>query len=281
LFDSLEDNFVSNPKRFWSFFKVSSKESRIPETMSLGKDDGYSAQSQIRSASSHPPPPLLTSPTPDHALSDIFQTTEEVLNTLLALDPNKAAGPDGIPPRLLKETAQQIAPSLTELFNRSLSCGVFPDDWKLANIVPVHKKGDKRYVENYGPISLLSVISKVLERCVLRNARDHLLDLINCSQHGFIPGKSCTTQLLAVHDYIGSLLDAGKQTDVIYMDMSKAFDKVNHETLLNKLNNCFNISGNLLCWFKTYLLDRRQRVTWLGSTSSKKLVLSGVPRVQY
>jgi hypothetical protein len=128
----------------------------------------------------------------------------------------------------------------------------------------VHKKGDKRYVENYRPISLLSVISKVLERCVLRNARDHLLDLINYSQNGFILGKSCTTQLLAVQDYIGSLLDAGKQTDVIYMDMSKAFGKVNHETLLNKLNNCFNISGNLLCWFKTYMLDRRQRVTCAG-----------------
>ena len=116
---------------------------------------------------------------------------------LKALDPNKATGPDSIPPRLLKETAQQIAPSLTKLFNRSLSCGIFPDDWKLANIVPVHKKGDKRYVENYRPISL-SFISKVFERCVLTNARDHLLDLINCSQNGFIPGKSCTTQLLAV-----------------------------------------------------------------------------------
>ena len=114
----------------------------------------------------------------------------------------------------------------------------------------MHKNGDKRYVENYRPISLLSVISKVFERCVLRNARDHLLDLIKFSQYGFIPGKSFTTQLLPVHDYIGTLLD------VIYMDMSKAFDKVNHETLLNKLNNCFNISGNLLCWLNTYLLDR-------------------------
>ncbi|CAB3979917.1 Hypothetical predicted protein, partial [Paramuricea clavata] len=143
---------------------------------------------------------LLISPTPDHAFShDIFLTTEQVLNTLLALDPDKAT---------LKETAQQIAPSPTKLFNRSLSCGVFPDDWKRANIVPLHKKGIKRYVENYRPISLLSLISNALEWCVLRNARDYLLDLINCFQHGFIPGKSCTTQLLVVHNYIGSLLDA-------------------------------------------------------------------------
>ena len=117
-----------------------------------------------------------------------------------------------------------------------------------------------------------------IERCVLRNARDHLLDLINCSQHGFIPGKSCTTQLLAVHNYIGSLLDGGKQTDVMYMDMSKAFDKVNNETrLLNKLNSCFNISGNLLCSLTTYLFDCRQCVV-LGATFSEKPVLSGVPQ---
>ena len=106
-------------------------------------------------------------------------------------------------------------------------------------------------------------MTKVLEQCVLRNARDYLLDLINCSQHGFILGKLYTTQLLEVHDYIEFLLEAGKETDVIYMEMSKPFDKVNHETLLNNLNNCnrFNISGNLLCWLRTYLLDHRQHLT--------------------
>ena len=109
--------------------------------------------------------------------------------------------------------------------------------------------------------------------------RDHLVVLINNSQHGFIPGKSCTSQLVEVHDYIGSLLDAGKQTDVIYMDMSKAFDKVNHQILIHKLYNCFGISGSLLGWFSSYLLNRRQRVTVLGATSSEKSVMSGVPQV--
>ena len=101
------------------------------------------------------------------------------------------------------------------------------------NIVPKHKKGDKSQVENYRPISLLSIVSKVLERCILRNIRDHLKQLINDSQHGFTPGKTCTTQLLEVLDYIGSLLDSDKQTDVVYMDMSKAFDKVHHKDLLS------------------------------------------------
>ena len=146
------------------------------------------------------------------------------------------------------------------------------------NSIIVYKKAEKDQVENYRPISLLSIISKVLERCVLRNIRDHLVVLINNSQHGFIPGKSCTSQLLEVHDYIGSLLDAGKQTDVIYMDMSKAFDKVNHQILIHKLDNCFGISGSLLGWFSSYLLNRRQRVTVLGATSSEKPVMSGVPQ---
>lgn len=297
-FNSLDGYFKSNPKRFWSIFKLNNKQSSVPDMMSMNNDD--------EPASSHPrtvstpaaiadlfnnyftsvfscdnlketsSPPL--SPSSDSCQSDFELTTEEVLGTLLKLDTSKATGPDGIPSRILKETAREIAPSLTQLFNRSLSCGEIPDEWKLANIVPVHKKGDKSHVENYRPISLLSIISKVLERCVLRNMRFNLLQLINSSQHGFIPGKSCTTQLLEVFDYIGSLLDGGKQTDVIYMDMSKAFDKVDHKVLIDKLRNCFGISGKLLRWFESYLLNRKQRVTVLGATSSAKSVLSGVPQ---
>ena len=209
---------------------------------------------------------------------DLQLTTEEVARTLLALGSTKATGPDEIPSRLLKDTACQIAPSLTQIFNKSLCLGEVPDEWKLANIVPIHKKGDKSQVENYRPISLLSIMSKVLERCVLRNIRDHLQQLINDSQHGFTPGKSCTTQLLEVLDYIGSLLDSGKQIDVVYMDMSKAFGKVHHKDLLSKLKNVYGIQDTLLCWFESYLLNRKQRVTVLGATSSARPVLSGVPQ---
>ena len=209
---------------------------------------------------------------------DLQLTTEEVARTLLALDSTKATGPDEIPSRLLKDTAWQIAPSLTQIFNKSLCLGEIPDEWKLANIVPIHKKGDKSQVENYRPISPLSIVSKVLKRCVLRNIRDRLQQLINDSQHGFTPGKSCTTQLLEILDYIGSRLDSGKQTDVVCMDMSKAFDKVHHKDLLSKLKNVYGIYGTLLCWFESYLLNRKQRVTVQGATSSERPVLSGVPK---
>ena len=168
------------------------------------------------------------------------------------MDITKATGPDGIPSRLLKETAWQIGPSLTQLFNKSLNLGKIPNEWKLSNIVPIHKKAKKEYMENYRPISILCIISKVWERCILRNIRDHFTNFIDKNQHGFIQGKSCTTQLLEVLDQIGSFLDSNNQTDIIYMDMSKAFDKVNHQLLISKLKNCFGITGKLLAWFESY-----------------------------
>ena len=107
-----------------------------------------------------------------------------------------------------------------------------PFDWKLANVVPVYKKGDQEFVENYRPISLLSLISKVLERCVFNYIKDHIYSQLNPCQHGFVPGKNCVSQLIEVSDKIGRQLDRGKQIDVIYLDMSKAFDKVSHKRLL-------------------------------------------------
>ena len=96
--------------------------------------------------------PTSTEPEPlDHALCDVSFTTEDVSEVLLALDPYKATGPDGIPCRPLKETARQIAPSLTQLFNLSLCCGTLLDNWKLANIIPVYKRGEKQYVDKLPP----------------------------------------------------------------------------------------------------------------------------------
>lgn len=105
--------------------------------------------------------------------------------------------------------------SLRTLFNKSLAESVLPEDWKTANIVPVHKKGEREYAENYRPISLLPIVSKVLERCVFYNIKDHLYTVIKNTQHGFIRGRSCVTNLLEVLDYIGSVLDEGGQITLL------------------------------------------------------------------
>ncbi len=171
----------------------------------------------------------------------------------------------------------QIAPSLRVLYNKSLNVGVLPDKWKLANVVPVHKHGEKSHVEHYQPISLLSIISKVLERCVFNNIKYHVYEQISPYQSGFMPGKSCITQLIDVLERIGRELDRGKQIDVLYLDMSKAFDKVSHATLLHRLRQ-FGFGGNILKWFRSYLTNRHQRTTILGATSKSLPVTSGVPQ---
>ena len=166
------------------------------------------------------------SDTTDTIVNNIILSERTVRSVLRNLDNNRAHGPDEIPARLLTETAFKIAPSLCLLFNKSLKNGIVPREWKLANVVPIHKKGDKDHVEKYRPISLLSFV-------IFISIKEHAFNQLNYFQHGFISGKSCVTQLIEVLDNIGSQLDHGDQ--VIYLDTSKAFDKVSHVRLLHRL----------------------------------------------
>ena len=283
----------NNQKRFWSFFKLKSKISNVPgkvlmeisETERVYVDentdianmfnqyfasiftkdqDGSFEQKDI----SHNIIPII---------DNVTLSEEDIVAVIKNLDSNKAQGPDGIPVRLLKETAMQFAPSLRVLYNKSLNVDVLPDEWKLANVVPVHKHGEKSHVEHYRPISLLSIISKVLERCVFNNIKYHVYEQISPYQSGFMPGKSCITQLVDVLERIGRELDRVKQIDVLYLDMSKAFDKVSHATLLHRVRQ-FGFGGNILKWFRSYLTNRHQRTTILGTTSKSLPVTSGVPQ---
>ena len=281
-FESLEQDIKENPKQFWSIFKLSDKVRSVPEQMSIPSNsqdtttrvapDRKVVSSSVDIAEAfnqhftsvflsdtEESRPQLT-PIDGPVLEEISLSPCEIVAALYSLHDSKAPGPDGISARLLKKTAEQIALSLTLPYNQSLETGELAGAWKLANIVPIYKKGNKDHVENYRSISMLNIISKVLERCVLVRLRDHLLTILDRAQHGFIPGKSCVTQLVEVIHYLGSLLDSGKQTDVIYLDMSKAFDKVQHSLILGKLRQC-NICGNLLSCFTSYLRGRRPRVT--------------------
>ncbi|CAB3982156.1 Hypothetical predicted protein [Paramuricea clavata] len=190
---------------------------------------------------------------------------------------SKASGPDGIPARILKECSHQIAPSICDLLNHSLRTGRLPSEWKSADVTPIHKKDLKEPVENYRPISLLPIISKVLERCVSRRFYDHIIHLITPSQHGFLRNRSCITQLVQVLHSVGQCLDKNLQSDIIYLDFAKAFDSVDHQILLRKLKS-YGVTGRLLDWFRNYLSGRTQRVVVEGVPSSWVPVISGVPQ---
>ena len=210
---------------------------------------------------------------------DLLCTEEEVLELLLSLDVTKSSGPDGISARMLKATATSIASSLCRLFNLSVTTGHFPAAWKISNVVPIPKDGDKSAPNNYRPISLLPIVSKLLERHVHGRVMKHLNESHPLSDHqwGFRPGKSTTHALLSATNEWFELLDAGAEVGAIFFDLSKAFDSVPHKALLEKLKRT-GLNGLLCDWIANYLTNRKQRVVVNGEKSNELPVLSGVPQ---
>ena len=152
---------------------------------------------------------------------------------LQGLSPNKASGPDEMSPNILKELHHEIAPILTLIFNLSLEGGVVPIDWRTA-----YKKGSKSKANNYRPISLTCIASKLLEHILVSNIMSHFDDnnLLSQYQHGFRSEHSCESQLISFRQEVYDNLENGNQTYIIVMDFSKAFDKVDHNKLIYKLS---------------------------------------------
>ncbi|MCP4490451.1 MAG: reverse transcriptase family protein, partial [Gammaproteobacteria bacterium] len=194
------------------------------------------------------------------------------------INSNKAHGPDGIHGKLLKNCAVGLAYPLSLLFNLCYNTGSLPEEWKLGHVVPIFKKGNKHDVCNYRPISLTSLVAKTLERILKEELLAHVHHHIDKKQHGFLPNKSCTTNLVGLCDSLALSLNENIRTDVIYFDFAKAFDSVNHDIILHKLKSKFGIDGRLLKFLANYLRDRQQCVLVGGKLSSSLNVRSGVPQ---
>ena len=212
-------------------------------------------------------------------IDTIAATEQEVYDLIRSVDPSKATGPDGINPRLLKEAGLCIVPSLTRLINLSLSKAIVPKRWKLANVTPLFKKGEKNDTNNYRPVSLLSCVSKILERIVFKHLFNFLRDrnFISPHQSGFQPGDSTVNQLSYLYHTFAEALDKKKDVHIVFCDVKKAFDRVWHRGLLYKLQKA-GVFGTLLEWFKNYLSDRYQQVVVRGETSELGLIKAGVPQ---
>ena len=193
-------------------------------------------------------------------LGQLVVTPEVVASKINNMKENKSPGVDGISPKILKETVEQISTPLAHVFNMSLQEGIVPLEWKEANIIPLFKKGSRNKSVNYRPVSLTSVICKLLETIM----RDHMMDflvkhkLINPSQHGFLKARSCLTNLLCFFEEITKWVDDGSPVDVIYLDFQKAFDKVPHQRpgldikLVDAVARGASRFENLLAPLKTY-----------------------------
>ena len=239
-------------------------------------NDFFSEQSNLDDSNSTVPEPI--DPLYDK-LTQLHITETDVEDVLQLLDTTKATGPDLINPRLVREGASILKLPLCLLFNLSLSTCRFPTQWKLANVTPVFKKDNPSKVNNYRPISLISVLGKVMERCIYKHVYNFLLknSIITPHQSGFTPGDSAINQLLSLTNEFGKALDEGKEIRVVFCDISKAFDRVWHKGLLNKLEN-IGIQGSLLLWIKNYLTDRKQRVVIESAHSKWRTIKAGVPQ---
>ena len=169
--------------------------------------------------------------------------------------------------------------ALSNLFNYSMSKGIFPDIWKEANVSPLFKKDDPSSVSNYRPISLLNTIGKVMEKIVHKHMFNFFLDqhAITSLQSDFVPGDSTVNQLVDIYNTFCKALDDGKEVRAIFCDVSKAFDRVWHKGLLYKLK-LKGIDETLLQWLASYLSNRKQRVVIPGACSEWVAITAGVPQ---
>jgi hypothetical protein len=178
---------------------------------------------------------------------------------------------------VLREAKSELAEPLTMIFNKSLVEGELPNDWKSAQITPIFKKGRKTEPGNYRPVSLTSIVCKILEGLIRAPVIQHFKQHLAPEQHGFINGRSCATQLLDCLDLWTSMLEHKNAVDIIYLDFAKAFDSVPHQRLLLKLKS-YGIQGGALRWIEAFLLERRQRVRVNQALSQWRAVKSGVPQ---
>ena len=217
----------------------------------------------------------------DKRIQNVLIDKSEILSLIRSLNPNKAAGSDGISGRMLLLCDDAVILPLEIIFQNILTTSTFPDAWKLANVIPIFKKDDKQLVENYRPISLLPICGKLFEKIIFNGLYSYLNtnNLITLNQSGFRPGDSTTNQLIYLLNAIHEAFNDPKCLEVrsVFLDISKAFDKVWHDGLLFKLKQN-GVAGDLIKFFESYLSSRKQRVVLNGFYSEYSTIESGVPQ---
>lgn len=287
---SVGDDIIFNPKKFFKFVDVKRKCRGFPSTMKLN-DTSSSIPLEISNLFAHHfqnsytdenstnfnPNDFNNLEYKDELVSSMNLTEDEILTAILKLNSNKGPGPDEMHPSFLINCANQISIPLLHIFNLSLNSGIFPQNWKYSFLTPIFKSGNRNDIQNYRGIAILSAIPKLFEKLICHKLTEIVSPFLNKEQHGFIKNRSTITNLSIFTSTIITNMEKGYQTDAIYTDFSKAFDRVSHNVLILKLKY-FGIRGSFLKWIKCYLTNRRQRVKFLDVLSNIVTVFSGVPQ---
>lgn len=286
-------NVKNNPKAFWKYVKSKTKiTSSIaglhtePTDSNSGITNDDTSKANILNnyfASVFTKEPLGDIPVIDSRTNKQMQINyiekNEVEVLLNNLDINKSPSPDGYHPRLLKELHKEISEPLTNIFNSSISEGKIPFQWKQARVSAIHKKGDKKLASNYRPVSITSIVCRILEKIIRNYMVEYLTNesLISIFQFGFIKGRSTSLQLLNILNDWTNSMEKKYYTDCIYLDYQKAFDTVPHRRLIDKLKS-YNFDIKIINWIEFYLSDRIQYVEINGIKSEYLTVSSGIPQ---
>lgn len=284
----VERKLAINPKSFWHFVNSKRNTSYIPSSMSLNNvsastDRGVANLFANYFASNFEPHALWND---EVTLSAIASTLNIGCLYVSELDCHNAAESfnnsekldcDGLSPFILKNCIGVLSEPLQIIFNKSLTSGVFSSRWKLASVTPIFKSGVKSIISNYRPIAKLSNVSKLFERIIAKQLSFLVAGTISPNQHGFMPGRSTTTNLAVFNHFCIHSFLSHYQVDVVYTDFAKAFDKVCHNALLAKLKK-IGFHSFILNWIRSYLNGRMYRVECNSYFSSPYLATSGLPQ---
>lgn len=271
----LFNEFLNTPQRSITIDKINYKNETCTESTCIANSFSnyfYEVYNNNPIASSYPLKRC------NHTFFLFPVSADEVCSAILNLK-KTSPGLDNVSAYHLKLVAPRIAETLSHIINLIFKCGIFPSSLKKAKLIPVYKKGDKSQVSNYRPISILSSISKLIEKLFLKRLNSYLtkFKLLNPCQFGFRPGSSTSLAFIALTDYIRCSIDRGEFVGSVFLDFTKAFDTVNHPILFNKLES-LGITGPALTFLKNYLLDREQIVCVRGAYSESKVINQGVPQ---
>ena len=204
---------------------------------------------------------------------------QEVSRILKELNNSKSTGLDSIDVQTIKMITEDILPPLTHIINLSLDSSTFPLEWKKAKVIPLLKKGGPICPQNYRPVALLPVLSKILEKVIFRQVLEYVetSGILHASHHGSRPKHSTCTAIIVMYSTWINAVEEGKMAGVVMVDLSAAFDLVDHGLLVKKLE-VMGFNQNAVAWFRSYLADRQQCVQIDGKFSEFRKVDTGVPQ---